>query len=304
LDMLFFLVLAVSCPYFVAAQEKTVNLVNNCPNDINVFINHVFTGGLTLPVKGEPGVIESDPEGPVLQLTITSNNGTLLGIKFDNGEYFIQKNTAFFDVGISVTPADTTPANGFCPTLTCDDVSCTNAFVFPATPTINDTVPTVAPAAPLFACPTSNIWNVTFCPSGVQPDPLSLPRTIQPHGTPGKCMDVRGNVQEDGTPVQVFDCNGSGAQQWVLTHGNTQVKLAGTNFCLDAGSSPANFVGMKIWQCFEGLPQQSWFYTDDERIAVTNMGLCLDVPNGNLTNEQQLQTFKCTDEDQNQEFTS
>jgi len=37
-------------------------------------------------------------------------------------------------------------------------------------------------------------------------------------------------------------------------------------------TAPANFIGMKIWQCFAGLPQQSWFYTDDERIAVTNQG--------------------------------
>jgi len=31
-------------------------------------------------------------------------------------------------------------------------------------------------------------------------------------------------------------------------------------------------VHMKIWQCFSGLAQQSWFYTDDGRIAVTNQG--------------------------------
>lgn len=37
-------------------------------------------------------------------------------------------------------------------------------------------------------------------------------------------------------------------------------------------SDIGNGVGMKIWQCFSGLPQQSWFYTDDDRIAVTNHG--------------------------------
>jgi len=29
---------------------------------------------------------------------------------------------------------------------------------------------------------------------------------------------------------------------------------------------------MKIWQCFDNLPAQDWFYTDDKRIALTNQG--------------------------------
>lgn len=44
------------------------------------------------------------------------------------------------------------------------------------------------------------------------------------------------NKQADGTPVQVYECNGTGAQKWELTRGQTAVRLAGTNFCLDAGS--------------------------------------------------------------------
>ncbi|KIJ34534.1 carbohydrate-binding module family 13 protein, partial [Sphaerobolus stellatus SS14] len=126
---------------------------------------------------------------------------------------------------------------------------------------------------------------------------------IHPLGILGKCLDVQGNVQADGTPVQVFDCNGSAAQQWLTGPGNTQVRFAGANFCLDAGSDPANGIPMKIWECFNGLPQQNWFYTDDERIAETNQGLCLDVPNGNVTNSQVLQTFPCTNFNQNQIFT-
>lgn len=34
-----------------------------------------------------------------------------------------------------------------------------------------------------------------------------------------------------------YDCNGTGAQKWVLNRGNGKVQVAGTNFCLDAGSS-------------------------------------------------------------------
>ena len=34
-----------------------------------------------------------------------------------------------------------------------------------------------------------------------------------------------------------YDCNETNAQRWLITRGNTKVQLAGTNFCLDAGSS-------------------------------------------------------------------
>jgi hypothetical protein len=37
-----------------------------------------------------------------------------------------------------------------------------------------------------------------------------------------------------------------------MARGSTAVKLAGTNFCLDAGSNPANGVQMKIWQVSAG----------------------------------------------------
>ena len=79
----------------------------------------------------------------------------------------------------------------------------------------------------------------------------------------------------------------------------------GTNFCLDAGSSeheshnirqflasvlttnfvlvPANNFPMKIWKCFDNLPEQAWLYSGDLRVALTGMGeylglLSLDPP--------------------------
>ncbi|KAJ3552595.1 hypothetical protein NM688_g4074 [Phlebia brevispora] len=119
-----------------------------------------------------------------------------------------------------------------------------------------------------------------------------------------KCIDVQGDVVADGTPVQIYDCNGTPAQQWVIQSGNTAVQLAGTNFCLDAGSSPGNGVGMKIWQCYPDLPAQEWYYTDDNRIALFNQGLCLDLTNGDLTDGTVLQTWQCTANDINQIWTT
>ncbi|KAL0951944.1 hypothetical protein HGRIS_008595 [Hohenbuehelia grisea] len=105
------------------------------------------------------------------------------------------------------------------------------------------------------------------------PVPVPAPVRIHPAGVNNKCLDVAGNNQANGTPVQVYDCNGSGAQNWIINPGTTQVKLAGTNFCLDAGSTPANGVELKIWQCFDNLAAQTWFYTGDQRIALQNQGM-------------------------------
>ena len=80
--------------------------------------------------------------------------------------------------------------------------------------------------------------------------------TLNPNFNNNKCLDVRGDVLANGTPVQMYvsegywqtthlthsisyDCNGTPAQNWTVTSttGSTKVQLAGTNFCLDAGSS-------------------------------------------------------------------
>ncbi|KAJ3507116.1 hypothetical protein NLJ89_g6483 [Agrocybe chaxingu] len=100
-----------------------------------------------------------------------------------------------------------------------------------------------------------------------------------------------------------YDCNGTNAQKWVIARGSTKVKLAGTNFCLDAGSTPGNGIGMKIWQCYDNLPAQQWYFTNDNRIALEGRGLCLDLPNGVLTNSNQVQTWQCTDGNNNQVWT-
>lgn len=66
---------------------------------------------------------------------------------------------------------------------------------------------------------------------------------------------------------------------------------------------PESGVGMKIWQCYDGLPAQQWYFTDDNRIAVENKGQCLDLTNGVLTNGNQAQTWACTASDDNQVWT-
>jgi len=51
-------------------------------------------------------------------------------------------------------------------------------------------------------------------------------------GVHRKCLDVTGGGTADGTPVQIFDCNGTGAQQWIYT-GLGTISNLGSGKCLD-----------------------------------------------------------------------
>ncbi|KAJ3537979.1 hypothetical protein NM688_g6586 [Phlebia brevispora] len=134
-------------------------------------------------------------------------------------------------------------------------------------------------------------------------NPSSGSHQIHPNGNTGKCLDVQGAVFANGTPVQIYDCNGTGAQNWVIQSGSTAVQVAGTNYCLDAGSTPGNGVQMKIWECYSGLAAQTWYYTGDQRIALENQGLCLDLTNGSTNDGNIVQTWACTDGNTNQIWT-
>lgn len=98
--------------------------------------------------------------------------------------------------------------------------------------------------------------------------PATTGVAIHPVGNRNKCLDVAGNTRADGTAVEyarlfplcrlhatylclysLYDCNDTAAQKWTFTRGATggQIRLAGSNYCLDAGSNPGNGIKMKIW---------------------------------------------------------
>ncbi|KAJ8486904.1 hypothetical protein ONZ45_g14516 [Pleurotus djamor] len=126
---------------------------------------------------------------------------------------------------------------------------------------------------------------------------------LHPNGNTGKCLEVKGTSYANGSPVDINDCTGQANQMWALNAGTTQVQLVGTDWCLDAGSKPANGVHMKIWKCYQNLPAQTWFYTDDKRLAVKDKGQCLDLEGGKTSNGNFAQTWVCTDNNTNQVWT-
>ena len=71
----------------------------------------------------------------------------------------------------------------------------------------------------------------------------------------GKCMDVFGQGVTDGTPVDLWDCNGGANQQWTAEGG--ALVSAQSGLCLDdPGFATADGTQLEIWTCNGGANQQ------------------------------------------------
>jgi hypothetical protein len=227
-----------------SGQTHKYTVVNKCPTSIKLYIagsldSTLATGAsITKSLGIDAGFFYTDANGG-------NANGaaTRAGFYDDNNSYiyYLVRDSSHFNTGMSITP-NHSPTNGFCPVAICEDASCTTAFSQPPTrfpPPVCGTPPT----PPVYSCPYANLsYTIMFCPSGSFPSPG---QAIHPNFDTNKCMDVRGANYANGTPVQIYDCNGTGAQRWVINEGSTKVKLAGTNFCLDAGSSEFND---RLWE--------------------------------------------------------
>ncbi|MGW6769553.1 glycoside hydrolase family 19 protein [Streptomyces sp. NPDC055037] len=115
--------------------------------------------------------------------------------------------------------------------------------------------------------------------------------TGQISGLAGKCVDVAGASSANGTPVQLYDCNGSGAQQWNVGSDGT-IRALGK--CLDVtGNSTANGAVLQLWDC-TGAANQRWGVSAARDIVSIAADKCLDVTGNNAANGTRLQIWTCT----------
>ncbi|MFJ5018435.1 ricin-type beta-trefoil lectin domain protein [Streptomyces griseoluteus] len=111
-------------------------------------------------------------------------------------------------------------------------------------------------------------------------------------GLAGKCLDVAGGSGTNGTAVQLYDCNGSTAQQWTVA-ADGSVRALGK--CLDVVSaSTANGAKVQLYDC-NGTGAQRWSYnaaTGD--VVNTAADKCLDVTDNSSANGARAQIWSCT----------
>lgn len=129
-------------------------------------------------------------------------------------------------------------------------------------------------------------WSGT--PSGTAPGTGTGTLT----GIAGKCLDVAGGATADGTPVQIYGCNGSAAQRWTLGADGT-VRALGK--CLDvAGAGTANGTAVQLYGC-NGTAAQQWSYDPVTHDVVgAGSGKCLDVTGNTSADGTKTQIRSCT----------
>jgi endo-1,4-beta-xylanase len=104
----------------------------------------------------------------------------------------------------------------------------------------------------------------------------------------GRCIDVPNSSHNNGTRVQLYDCNGQSNQSWTYTS-SKQLTVFG-NLCLDAGGS-GNGSAIQIYGC-NGQANQQWNVNSNGTITGVQSGRCLDV--WSTANGAQVQLWDCS----------
>ncbi|MFJ6737730.1 glycoside hydrolase family 19 protein [Streptomyces sp. NPDC091279] len=109
-------------------------------------------------------------------------------------------------------------------------------------------------------------------------------------GLAGKCVDVAEANNANGTPVQLYDCNGTPAQQWTIGTDGTIRALGKCLDVVDFGTGDGSAV--QLWDC-AGSANQQWVVSSANDIVNPAANKCLDVRDNNTANSTRLQIWTC-----------
>ncbi|XVU29341.1 glycosyl hydrolase family 18 protein [Actinoplanes sp. CA-054009] len=115
-------------------------------------------------------------------------------------------------------------------------------------------------------------------------------RTGRITGIAGKCVDIAAASSANGTAVQLYDCNGTGAQNWTVGADGT---IRGLGKCLDVNAAgTANGSLVQIYDC-NGTGAQRWTAQSNGTLVNTGSNKCLDASNNSSANGTRLQIWDC-----------
>jgi len=115
-------------------------------------------------------------------------------------------------------------------------------------------------------------------------------RTGQITGIGGKCVDVAAANTANGTPIQLYDCNGTGAQRWTLGTDGT-VRALGK--CLDVtAAGTADGTPVQLYDC-NGTGAQRWVHSGARDLVNPAADKCLDATGQSSANGTRLQIWTC-----------
>ena len=111
-------------------------------------------------------------------------------------------------------------------------------------------------------------------------------------GYQGLCVDVRGANSTDFTPVQVYTCNGTNAQQWTVVQAGSTLQALGK--CMDInGGGTADGTTVDLYDC-NNTGAQVFIPQSNGELYNPQSGKCLD-DTGYGGSGTQLQIWACAD---------
>jgi hypothetical protein len=111
-------------------------------------------------------------------------------------------------------------------------------------------------------------------------------------GYGGLCVDVQGANPANFTPVQVYTCNGTSAQQWTVVQAGSTLQALGK--CMDInGGGTADGTTVDLYDC-NNTAAQVFIPQSDGALYNPQSGKCLDDTGWSTTPGTQLQIWDCT----------
>jgi chitosanase len=110
-------------------------------------------------------------------------------------------------------------------------------------------------------------------------------------GIGGKCVDVAGSSSANGAAVQLYDCNGTGAQTWTVGNSDNTIRALGK--CLDVtAAATTNGAKIQLYDC-NATGAQTWTVSNGALVN-SGSGKCLDATGQSSANGTRLQIWTCT----------
>ncbi|QRO01412.1 RICIN domain-containing protein [Archangium violaceum] len=133
-----------------------------------------------------------------------------------------------------------------------------------------------------------NFMNNTPSPSG------GVQSVIQSGVAANRCLDVSGAGTANGTNVQLYQCNGTNAQRWMLTSAGELRSAVASGMCLDVSNAgTTDGTNVQIYQC-NGTNAQKWTRTAaGELRSALGSNICLDVANAGTADGTNVQIYQC-----------
>ncbi|MEU4243534.1 ricin-type beta-trefoil lectin domain protein [Actinoplanes sp. NPDC026619] len=217
--------------------------------------------------------IDQDPLGSQGVQVQTANGGDVLAKRLSGGDVAVllfNENTSARTISTDVATIGKTGASSY--TLTDLWTGATSSTSGP----ISATVPGHGAA----------LYRIS---GGAAGNPAA-PANALVSAASNRCLDDPDWRQDDGAPIEIWDCNNGNNQLWTRTPAG-QLVVYGK--CLDAyDNQTAPGTKVQLWTCNGGANQQ-WHLNADGSITGIQSGLCLDVTGAATTNGTLIELWTC-----------